>query len=139
MKYAVALVAVIAALTLAPMQAELAEEEVTLTGEPVDMNCYLGGKSGEGHAACAKACAGKGNPIGFVVEEGDKKQLYLVLGGGGKAAKDLMAEHMGTEVDAIGKVAEKDGLKVITVSEVLVEEEWFPEEAPGSASIKKVD
>jgi len=138
MKYVVALVAVVAALTFAPMGV-MADEEVTLTGEPVDMNCYLTGKSGEGHAACATACAGKGNPIGFVVEMEGKKHLYLVLGGGGKAAKDLMAEHMGTEVDAIGKVAEKDGMKVITVSEVSVEEEWFPEEEVGSASIKKVD
>ena len=139
MKYAVALVAIIAALTFAPMQAELAEEEVTLTGEPVDMNCYLGGKSGEGHSACAISCATKGNPIGFVVEEDGKKQVYLVLGADGQAAKDLMGEHMGTEVDAIGKVVAKDGIKVITVYEVLAEEEWFPEEAPGSASIKKVD
>ena len=139
MKYAFTLVAVIAALIVLPAPSGMAAEDVTLKGEPVDMNCYLTGKSGEGHAACAKACAGKGNPIGFVVEQGGKKQLYLVLGGGGMAAKDLMAEHMGSEVDAIGKVVEKDGIKVITVSEVLVEEEWFPEEAPGSASIKKVD
>jgi hypothetical protein len=118
MKYAVALVAVIAALTLAPMQAESADAEVTLKGEPVDMNCYLGGKSGEGHAACAKACAGKGNPIGFVVEKDGKKHMYLVLGGGGKAAKDLMTEHMGKQVNAVGTVVEKDGMKVITVSKV---------------------
>ncbi len=118
MKYAVALVAVIAALTLAPMQADMAEEDVTLTGEPVDMNCYLTGKSGPGHASCAKACAGKGNPIGLVVKDGDKKQLYLVVGGDGKAAKDLMTEHMGAQVKAVGKVVTVDGMKVITVSKV---------------------
>jgi len=117
MKYAIALVAVIAALSFSPSQAVLAEE-AKLTGEPVDMNCYLGGKSGPGHAGCATACANKGNPIGFLVEKDGKKELYLVVGGGGKAAKEHMAAHMGKQVNASGKVATVDGMKVITVSKV---------------------
>lgn len=117
-------------------------EDVTVKGEPVDMNCYLSGKSGEGHAACAKGCAEKGNPIGLSVKGADGKEtLYLVLGAGGKAAKDLMAEHMGKEVSATGTVTEKGGMKVITVSKVEAAPaksaalQWQPAQT-GSASIQ---
>ena len=133
-----------AALVLAamPVFAEDAKPvDVTLTGEPVDIACYLGGKSGEGHAACATACANKGNPIGLVVSEGDNKVLYLVVGEGGKAAKDVMAAHMGKQVDVTGKASKKDGMMVIAAASVAEasaeEEEWFPEEVVGGASVVK--
>ena len=80
-------------------------QEVSVTGEPVDIQCYLGGRSGEGHASCAKSCAESGLPIGFVtVNDEGKEQLYLVMGGKHKSAKDYMAEHMGQEVTATGDV-----------------------------------
>lgn len=93
-------------------------EDVTLSGEPVDIQCFVQGRSGEAHASCAKACAEKGLPIGFFVKDGDEEELYLVLGGGGKTAKDLLAEHMGAQVKATGKVSTKGGMKVLTVSKV---------------------
>ncbi len=102
-------------------------EDTTLTGEPVDMNCYVTGKSGEGHAACAKSCAEKGNPIGLAVKGADGKvSLYLVLGGGGKAAKDLMTEHMGKQVTVTGAVTEKDGMKIVTVASVAAKSAAIP-------------
>jgi hypothetical protein len=117
-------------------------EDVTLTGEPVDMTCYITGKSGEGHASCAKACAEKGNPIGLAVKGSDgKTSLYLVLGGGGKAAKDLMAEHMGKQVTATGAVTEKEGMKILTVAKVepaaakSAALQWTPAQT-GTASIQ---
>ena len=134
--------ALIAALVVAamPVFAEDAKPvDVTLTGEPVDITCYLGGKSGEGHAACATACANKGNPIGLVVDEGDNKVMYLVLGSGGKAAKDLLAAHMGKQVDVTGKATKKEGMSVVMAAAVAEasaeEEEWFPEEVVGGASV----
>ncbi len=94
-------------------------EDQTLTGEPVDIACYLGGKSGEGHAACAKACADKGNPLGLAVKGADgKMEMYLIMGGGGKQAKDLVGAHMGKQVAVTGAVAEKDGMKIITATKV---------------------
>ena len=128
------------ALAISPVSNIFAEEaapvDVVLTGQPVDMVCYLVGKSGEAHAACATACANKGNPIGLVVEEDGKKVLYLVVGGGGKAAKDFMAEHMGSIVDVTGKASKKNGMSVIVASEVTVEEEeWFPEDVVGAGSV----
>ena len=98
--------------------ADAAPKDVTLKGEPVDITCYLGGKSGPGHAGCATACANKGNPIGFVVGEGDEKVMYLVLGDGGKAAKDLLASHMGAQVTVTGKASTKERLPVLVASKV---------------------
>ena len=95
-----------------------ADDEQTLTGEPVDIKCYLTGQSGEGHAGCATTCANNGLPIGFVTGSGDDKVLYLVIGGGGKQAKDHLAAHMGKQVKATGTVSEQNGLKVLTVSSV---------------------
>jgi hypothetical protein len=131
---------VVAALAIAPVAsifaADAAPVDVVLSGEPVDMNCYLAGKSGEEHASCAAACATKGNPIGLVVEQDGKRVLYLVLGDGGTASKDLLAAHMGTIVDVTGKASRKDGMNILMASDVSTEEEeWFPEDIVGAASI----
>jgi hypothetical protein len=108
------------AVMLTPLMVSGQEEakDVTLTGEPVDIQCFLQGRSGEGHASCAKSCAEKGLPIGLYVGEGDEGELYLVLGGGGKDAKAHLAEHMGKQVKATGKVSMKGGMKVLTVAKV---------------------
>ena len=128
------------ALAIAPIVHTQAEEDaaadVVLSGEPVDMSCYLSGKSGEGHAACATACATKGTPIGLVVEQEGERVLYLVLADGGKASKDLLAEHMGKIVDVTGKASKKDGMNILVASSVSAEEEeWFPEDVVGAGSV----
>ncbi len=116
-RYSLLLIMLAALMT--PFVGVSAEDEVTLKGEPVDIQCYLGGQRGEGHASCAKSCADKGLPIGFVTKgEDGKEQMYLVMGADRKPAKDYMAEHMGKTVQAKGTVVEKDGLKILTVSEV---------------------
>jgi hypothetical protein len=101
-----------------PMLSRAADESKSLTGEPVDIKCYLGGKMGEAHAACAETCAKGGQPVGLLVDESGKKVLYLVIGDGQKKAAELVAGLMGKKVTAMGKVSEKDGLKVLTVTEV---------------------
>lgn len=93
-------------------------EEATLTGEAVDIACYLGGNSGEGHAACATKCAENGKPIGLAVGEGDDKELYLVLSDGMAAPNDVMGEHMGKVVTVKGEVSEEGGMKIIQVASV---------------------
>lgn len=116
MGYCLAIVLVVA--VMMPFMGVAAAEEVTLKGEPVDMQCYLTGQSGDGHAACATACANKGTPIGFVTKKDGEEKMYLVLGADRKPAKDFMAAHMGKIVEAKGTVVEKNGLSILTVSEV---------------------
>lgn len=101
-----------------PQFTTAAEEEVTLTGEAVDIKCYTAGRSGESHAGCATTCASKGQPIGFLTEKDGKKLVYLVVGGTGKAAKDLLADHMGKKIKVTGTVVDADGLKVFTIKSV---------------------
>ena len=139
---AVSLVVAVLTACFVPIVSTGAEEaqEVSLMGEPVDIQCYLGGRSGEAHASCAKSCAEKGLPIGFVtVDDEGKEHLYLVMGAERKPAKDYMAEHMGQEVTATGTMVTKDGMKVLTVSKVEAatdDEDWFPSEGIGSGSIQ---
>lgn len=104
---------VLIAILGAPMAVMAAE--TTLTGEPVDIACFLTGKSGEGHASCAKSCASKGQPVGLSVTDGDSTLLYLVMG----SAKDDVVAQMGKQVKVTGEVSDKDGMKVIKVSKVM--------------------
>ena len=114
--------------------------ELSITGEPVDIQCYLSGRSGEAHASCAQTCAEKGQPIGFATLDDDgKEQLYLVMGAGHKSAKEMMLEHMGKEVTATGTLVTKDGMKILTVSKVEAasdDDDWFPSEGVVSGSIQ---
>lgn len=136
----VAIAALAASLT--PMVSAGAEDsvEVSVTGEPVDIQCYLSGRSGEAHASCAQTCAENGQPIGFATVDDDGKELlYLVMGADRKPAKEIMAGHMGKEVTATGTLVTKEGMKILTVSKVEAstdDEDWFPSEGIGSGSIQ---
>jgi hypothetical protein len=118
LKATIVMLALGLALAITPVIGLAADNTKTLKGEAVDINCYLGGKSGEAHAGCAAACAAKGNPIGFVVKEGDKTDMYLVIGAGGKQAKDVVGSHMGKQITVTGKVTKKDGMNIIAIENV---------------------
>ena len=69
----------------------------TLTGEVVDLACYLSHPAtgrGPGHRKCAETCAKKGIPMGLLTED---KQVFL-----------LLEDHDAPKgyADAIGKAAE---------------------------------
>ena len=132
-------VALLAALFV-PAVGATASEEVVLIGEPVDIQCYTSGRSGEAHASCARTCAESGLPVGFLAFNDDGTEtLYLVMGADRKPAQEYMAEFMGYEVSATGTVSEKDGMKILTVSAVEEagdDEDWLPSEGVGSGSIQ---
>ncbi len=51
-------------------------QKVTITGEVLDMHCYISGeKSGEDHAQCAKMCVMGGAPMGILDSDGN---VFLV-------------------------------------------------------------
>ena len=111
------------AVAIIPLLLPAAQETKTLKGEPVDIQCYLAGRSGAGHASCAATCVTeKGLPAGLVVEEDGKKVLYLLLGSGSTTAAKLVGEHMGKQVMVTGKVTKKEGLSVIQAEKVEVAE-----------------
>ena len=89
----------------------------TLTGEVVDVFCYLShGQEGlgRGHASCAKKCIQSGLPVAIKV--GD--QLYLASLAEHEPANETLGEYAGQQVEVHGKIMERDGQKFIAVSEV---------------------
>ena len=94
-----------------------ASQEQRLTGEVVDVFCYLShGKEGlgKGHAGCAKKCIHSGLPVAIKV--GD--QLYLASMADHTAANQKLADLAGQQVTVHGKIMERDGQKLISVTEV---------------------
>src|SRR5215470_18860246 len=75
-RLAVVAVAILAVSLVRPNLAR-AQDDVTVSGEVVDMSCYLSkGSKGSQHKACAQLCAKKGVPIGILTDSGD---LYLLI------------------------------------------------------------
>jgi hypothetical protein len=97
--------------------AKAAPAPASWKGEIVDIACYSGhGAKGAGHGDCAKKCAKAGQPMGLMTGDGD---LYLLAadhsdGKAFEAAKDMA----GSEAEVTGTMAEKSGIKVITVTGV---------------------
>ena len=97
--------------------AENTAAEQTLTGEVVDVFCYLShGKDGLGkqHAECAKKCIEGGLPAAIKV--GD--QLYLAAMSSHEPANKTLAAFAGEQVTVSGKVMEQDGQHLIAITQV---------------------
>ena len=86
-----------------------------MTGEVVDLACYLSGeKKGPQHKSCAQLCAKGGVPMGVLTE---KNELYLLIDdhankGPYEAAKKLAGEN----ATITGKKFVRDGMASIQVS-----------------------
>lgn len=66
-----AMVALIPQTLMAQAHEKTAGNEVTITGQVVDLNCFVtNGASGAGHKACADACAKAGVPLGILSSDG---------------------------------------------------------------------
>ena len=97
--------------------AENTGTEQTLTGEVVDVFCYLShGKDGlgKGHADCAKKCIQNGLPVAIRV--GD--DLYLAAMASHDPANKTLASFAGEQVTVHGQVLEKDGQHLISITKV---------------------
>ena len=91
--------------------------EQTLTGEVVDVFCYLSHPDQglwKSHASCAKKCIKGGLPVAIKV--GD--QLYLASMADHVPANAALAKFAGEQVTVHGKVMERDGQHLIAISEV---------------------
>lgn len=101
----------------APTAGEAQAGEQTLTGEVVDVFCYLShGAQGLGkdHAGCAKKCIKSGLPVAIKV--GD--QLYLASMADHTAANEKLADLAAEQVTVTGNVMEKDGQHLIAITSV---------------------
>jgi hypothetical protein len=87
-----------------------AAETKSVTGEVVDLMCYLDhGAKGEKHASCAEKCIKSGGPVGLLTKD---DQLYLVIGEH-QPMNDTLAPLAAKTVTLTGKVVERNGMKMI--------------------------
>jgi hypothetical protein len=108
----------IAALFLAPpsLPPAAAQEAVAVSGEVVDLSCYLSkGSKGPRHKTCAKMCAEKGLPIGVLTESGD---LYLLLEDHDNPDPyEALKKLAGSNAEVGGKKFTRSGMQSILVQE----------------------
>jgi hypothetical protein len=88
----------------------------TITGEVLDMACYLDhGARGADHADCAKTCIESGLPVGI---KGTDGKTYLIIGEHKPINKQL-ATHAGKTISVRGKVVTRDGFNLIANAEIV--------------------
>jgi len=93
------------------------DKNQTVTGEVLDMNCYMTSDAhGEGHKSCAAKCINGGSPMGVLTSDG---KVYLLIEDHSKKEPYQEAKkHAGEQVTVTGALSEKDGIKGLVVSEV---------------------
>jgi hypothetical protein len=105
------------ALCLASALAASAEPGLTVSGEVVDLACYVGhGAKGPDHQKCAQKCAQMGQPMGLLAADG---ALYLLVADHSNPAPYSKARSLaGDQVEIKGEVSERGGMRALTVDEV---------------------
>ena len=100
-----------------PAHETSASEGVKLTGEILDMACYIShGGSGPKHAKCALRCAEMGQPIGLLASDG--KVYLLAADHADSTAFDKAKTLAGQNVIIQGQPATRDGITILTVHDV---------------------
>jgi hypothetical protein len=99
----------------AGMKMEAAGPPKTISGELVDMGCYMGhGAKGAGHIACATKCINGGMPMGLLTSDG---KLYLLTMNHDNADPyNKIKEYAGKTVAVTGAMMERSGMKAIDVT-----------------------
>ena len=93
-------------------------EQITVSGEIVDLHCYLTEEQarGPGHAGCARRCLEQGQPMGLVTEDGT---LYVLSAYHmSSAAFDTAKRMAGEDVEVTGVPTERHGVKGLEVRRV---------------------
>jgi type 1 fimbria pilin len=93
-----------------------AGEEVTVTGEVVDMVCYIDhGASGTEHADCAQKCIEMGLPVGLKTSDG--KTYFLI--GEHEPMNAALAPLAAKTITVKGKAVSRDGFNMIENAEIV--------------------
>lgn len=115
-KFATLLAAICFCFFSSALMAQTADTK-TVTGEVVDMACYMAnGAKGEGHKSCAASCIKGGSPMGVLTNDG---QLYLLIENHDKQAAYASAKkYAGEQISVTGDFKEKGGVQSLVVNEV---------------------
>ena len=92
-----------------------AEASKEITGEVVDMMCYVDHNAlGDKHAKCGSTCIKGGGPVG-IVSDG---KAYLVVGEH-KPINDQLADFCGKTITVKGKLADRGGIAMLENAEIV--------------------
>jgi len=92
-------------------------KSTSVKGEILDLACYISHDAhGDEHAKCAERCVKGGQPMGLLGEDGTVYVLFADHGD--DAAYKKTQEYAGKTVEISGPLAEKAGVKGITVHSV---------------------
>lgn len=101
------------ALALAPA---VSAKPTTVKGQLIDTSCGKNDEKGEALEKCAKACAGRGEPVAVYTADGG---VFLVTGDYAANKNAKLLEFMGKTVEVTGEVAkDKDGKMTIAADKV---------------------
>ena len=114
-------VALTAAATSAPAHearsSKGAARTTTVTGEIVDMGCYLShGSHGPDHKSCASRCLASGMPIGLLTA--DDKLYLLTLNHDDPDPYNRCKQMAAENVRVTGMLEQRNGLSAIDVADV---------------------
>lgn len=110
---------ILASLTLCflCLESQAQDESKTVSGEVLDMACYMAkGAHGEKHKSCAASCIKGGAPMGLLTDDG--KVYLLVEDHNKKEAYAKVKEHAGEKVKVKGTASVKGGLQGLIVEEL---------------------
>ncbi|HRO47596.1 hypothetical protein [Agriterribacter sp.] len=98
-------------------KANAQDETKTVSGEVLDMACYMAkGAHGEKHKGCAAACIKDGAPMGLLTSDG---KIYLLVENHNK--KEVYAkikDRAGEKITVTGTASVKGGLQGLVVEEL---------------------
>ncbi len=99
------------------------KREVTVTGEVVDMQCYISGSMGKAtgpdHKECAANCAKGGIPLGILEEKTGNLVLVGQTKNAMKGANEMLMDFIAERVTVTGRMVEKGGVKLLLISKVV--------------------
>lgn len=106
------LIALAALVAAAPV---VQAEEMTWTGEVLDLACYVAkGAQGAEHAGCAKKCVQAGQPMGLLTDDGTV--VLLAASHADAAPYEALKDWAGSQVMVTGEMVERDGVSMVTVT-----------------------
>ncbi|MCL5283194.1 MAG: hypothetical protein M1330_00560 [Armatimonadetes bacterium] len=105
---------------------------VTLTGEVVDLNCYMAaGAHGAGHKQCALMCLKAGAPAGLLTHSG---KVYLIVSPRGTDPNTKLMKYVADQVKVRGKEFKRGGLDAVNISTISASTQDTPSKSSSGSS-----
>jgi hypothetical protein len=104
--------------SMGKMMSKQKAKEVSLTGEVVDVSCYLhNGAKGEGHKDCAVACAKAGGPLGILTKDG-KLYVSVLPDDHSAGPNQKLMDYIAEDVTVKGVFRSKGGVNGVMITDV---------------------